>query len=117
MNDAPHWPTPWLRAAMPTAVLATLEDGPLHGYAIAAALERRGFGRPRGGSLYPLLGTLESSGAIVASWAQGESGPGRRTYTLVAAGRQRLARERAEWTGLVESIGERSATTKQREDA
>lgn len=117
MTDTPTWPSPWLRAALPTAVLATLEDGPLHGYAIAAALEQRGLGRPRGGSLYPLLATLESGGAIVASWAQGESGPGRRTYTLVAAGRRRLADERTQWSGLVAALGGRSMNTAPEETA
>ncbi|MCA1185965.1 MULTISPECIES: PadR family transcriptional regulator [unclassified Saccharopolyspora] len=105
MNDSvAAWPAAWIRAAMPTAILATLERGPLHGYAIAAGLEGLGMGRPRGGSLYPLLGTLESSGAIAASWHEGDGGPGRRAYTLTAAGRERLARERGQWTDLVTTL-------------
>lgn len=100
-----RWPTPWVRAALGTAVLASLEDGPLHGYAIALRLEERGFGRPRGGSLYPLLNTLESTGAVTAAWSEGDSGPGRRSYALTDEGRRRLARERTDWSALVAALG------------
>lgn len=107
MDDAsePRWPAPWVRAALPTAVLAALGDGALHGYAIAQRLAGRGLGRPRGGSLYPLLSTLEADGAVSAAWDQGESGPGRRTYALTAAGAQRLADERRAWVALAGALG------------
>lgn len=107
MNDStpPLWPAPWIRAALGTAVLATLEDGPLHGYGIAAALQERGFGRPKGGSLYPLLTTLEENGTLSAVWEQGESGPGRRTYHLTETGRERLSSERRDWHLLAEALG------------
>ncbi|WP_147916704.1 PadR family transcriptional regulator [Ruania zhangjianzhongii] len=103
----PRWPTPWVRAALGTATLAVLSDGPLHGYGIAVTLAERGFGRPKGGSLYPLLATLEAEGAVTAIWAQGASGPGRKTYALTDAGRARLAQERASWSHLVEELGHR----------
>ena len=101
-SDASHprWPAAWARAALGTAVLAAVEPGPLHGYGIAGALERRGFGRPKGGSLYPLLAALEEDGALAAAWEPASAGPGRRTYTLTEAGRARLARERQDWSAL-----------------
>lgn len=105
----PRWPTPWVRAALGTATLAVLSDGPLHGYGIAVALQERGFGRPRGGSLYPLLAALEADGAVTASWAPGASGPGRKTYALTGAGRTRLGQERASWEQLVDVLGHRGA--------
>ena len=105
MTDAsPRWPAPWVRAALPTAVLASLEDGALHGYAIAQRLAARGLGRPRGGSLYPLLSALEADGAVTASWDQGESGPGRRSYALTDRGAERLARERVDWAALTDAL-------------
>lgn len=82
----PRWPSPWVRAALGTAILAALEGGPLHGYGIAVALQGRGFGRPKGGSLYPLLTALENDGAVTAAWEQGASGPGRKTYASPTAG-------------------------------
>ncbi len=112
MNDQERarWPAPWVRAVLGTAVLAALEDGPLHGYAIAVVLADRGLGRPKGGSLYPLLATLESEGAVLATWVQGESGPGRRTYALTDTGRARLAGERRQWSALVSALGETTTT-------
>ncbi|PYG02132.1 transcriptional regulator, PadR family [Georgenia satyanarayanai] len=103
-TNEPRWPAPWVRAALPTAVLASLEDGALHGYGIAQRLATQGLGRPRGGSLYPLLSALEADGAVTASWDQGESGPGRRSYALTADGAERLRRERAAWAALVDAL-------------
>lgn len=85
------FPHPWIRAFMPTAVLRCLRDGPAHGYAIAQSLESLGFGRPKGGSLYPVLGKLEDAELIQAHWTQSESGPGRKTYAITAKGEAELA--------------------------
>ncbi len=92
---APVFPGPWVRALLPTAVLACVDAGPLHGYAIAQALGALGLGVPKGGSLYPALARLEEDGALEAVWVPGPSGPARREYTLTARGRERLERERA----------------------
>ena len=118
MTDAdPLWPTPWVRAAMGTALLAVLNEEPLHGYAIAERLAERGLGRPKGGSLYPLLNSLEQQGAVEASWSQGDSGPGRRTYRLTGAGRERLSREREDWHRLVATLEPSSPAAHSQEDA
>ena len=100
----PRWPSPWVRAALGTAILAALEGGPLHGYGIAVALQGRGFGRPKGGSLYPLLTKLESDGAVTATWEQGASGPGRKIYALTDTGRTRLEQERSSWHELAGAL-------------
>ncbi|GAB2709409.1 PadR family transcriptional regulator PadR [Microbacterium marinum] len=91
-------------------MLAVLAEEPRHGYAIALALESRGLGRPRGGSLYPTLAGLEADGAIVAIWESGESGPGRRTYSLTPAGLERLSDERAKWMELTLALGDSEGT-------
>ncbi|WP_404286029.1 PadR family transcriptional regulator [Glutamicibacter arilaitensis] len=108
MNDdevKPGWPATWTRAALGTAVLASLEYGPLHGYGIAQAVDELGFGRPKGGSLYPLLTGLENDGAVIAQWEQGQSGPGKRNYALTPHGYTRLQEERRAWHALAESLG------------
>ncbi|GAB76539.1 transcriptional regulator, PadR family [Austwickia chelonae] len=91
------WPAEWLRGVLEVGVLAVLESGPTYGYAIAADLERAGLGEIKGGTLYPLLGRLESAGLVDIEWRSGASGPGRKYYTLNTAGRDHLARRRARW--------------------
>lgn len=100
----PKWPALWVRAAMRTAILSCLEAGPLHGYAIALALEGIGFGRPKGGSLYPILEELKAAGTIEDEWERHEGTPGRRVYRLTEDGTARLHRERAQWQELASAL-------------
>lgn len=104
MSDTASWPTPWVRAALDLAVLASVTDGRLHGYAIAQALAAHGFGLLKGGSLYPVLNRLEEAGDVEAAWVEGSGGPGRREYDLTSAGRDRLDRELASWRELAETL-------------
>lgn len=86
------------------AILGSLRDGPLHGYALAQSLQERGFGLLRGGSLYPVLARLESDGHVRAAWVEGASGPGRKDYTLTAGGRAHLTEGLAAWRGLTDEL-------------
>jgi PadR family transcriptional regulator, regulatory protein PadR len=106
-----RWPAPWVRAALDVAVLATLDGSPRHGYAIAQALSERGFGLLKGGSLYPALNRLEEAGDVVATWVEGQGGPGRKTYELTGQGRARLARDLAAWHELGETMTTMSTRT------
>jgi PadR family transcriptional regulator, regulatory protein PadR len=89
-------------------ILAVLEDGPLHGYAIIEALQSRSGGAldlPTG-TVYPALRRLERSTLLSGSWST-VGGRERRTYTLTRAGRHALATQRAEWsefTAVVEAV-------------
>jgi PadR family transcriptional regulator, regulatory protein PadR len=79
-------------------LLAALEAGPLHGYAVIEALRESSGGSidlPTG-TIYPALRRLEESGLIKGSWSE-EAGRRRRTYRLTAAGRRSLAGERQRW--------------------
>ncbi|GAA2968592.1 MULTISPECIES: PadR family transcriptional regulator [Glutamicibacter] len=105
------WPATWTRAALGTAVLASLENGALHGYGIAQAVNELGFGRPKGGSLYPLLTGLENDGAVIAQWEQGQNGPGKRNYALTPHGHSRLHEERRAWHALANSLGAQKPDT------
>lgn len=111
MTDA-LWPTPWVRAALDLAVLASLTDGPLHGYAIGQALAAHGFGLLKGGSLYPVLGRLEEAGSVEATWTEGQGGPGRREYQLTSTGRDRLDRDLVSWGELGETLTSMSTGVK-----
>lgn len=106
-TNNPAWPSTWVRASLDLAILGSLRPGPMHGYGVAQALQARGFGLLRGGSLYPALGRLEEAGHVAASWRPGESGPGRRDYTLTDAGAAYLDRALADWRALTEVLEQR----------
>lgn len=105
------WPSEWLRGVLDVCVLRILADGPTYGYAIAARLADGGLGVIKGGTLYPLLGRLETGGLVTVEWRAGDGGPGRKYYDLTDAGRDELAQRRAVEAfthttgGLVAGIG------------
>ena len=87
-----------LKGHLDTLLLASLENGPRHGYAVREALRERGgarFDLPTG-TIYPALRRLEAAGLVDGAWAE-DSGRRRRVYRLTAAGRRRLASDRASW--------------------
>ncbi|MEJ3744084.1 PadR family transcriptional regulator [Actinomycetes bacterium KLBMP 9797] len=74
------------------AVLALLNERPMHGYEMIRELESRtgGIWRPSPGSIYPTLQLLEDEGLIVA-----ETGEGRKRFALTDAGREEAAQAAA----------------------
>jgi DNA-binding PadR family transcriptional regulator len=75
--------------------LATLIDGPLHGYAIVrrAAELSDGDVRLSTGTLYALLERAVDEGLVVAAEPYTEGGRRRRDYSLTEAGRAELRAE------------------------
>ena len=87
-----------LKGHLDALLLATLADGPRHGYAIKEALRVGSGGRfdlPTG-TVYPALHRLERAGLIGGSWSM-VNGRRRRSYQLTAAGRRALGQERSAW--------------------
>ncbi|MGY1855169.1 PadR family transcriptional regulator [Modestobacter sp. SYSU DS0290] len=82
---------------MELCVLRVMAEGPTYGYAIAAELAAAGFGDIKGGTLYPLLARLEKNALVSVEWRPGEGGPGRKYFTLTAAGRDQLDAGLAQW--------------------
>ncbi|HZD17503.1 MAG TPA: PadR family transcriptional regulator [Actinomycetota bacterium] len=80
---------------MRTALLALLDDRPMHGYDLIRELEERSGGtwRPSPGSVYPTLQMLEEEGLVT-----GREEDGKRVYSITEAGRAEL-RERRERGG------------------
>ncbi len=91
-----------MRGAGPVAVLKLLESGPMYGYELVDALDRRSSGVLAMGqsTLYPLLYNLEAQGLVKAQWRDGESGRQRKYYGLTAAGKRRLAADTQQWAVL-----------------
>ena len=87
-----------LKGHLDMLLLATLETGPRHGYAVREALREASGTRldlPTG-TIYPALRRLETAGLVKGHWSA-DSGRRRRTYELTAAGRRRLTGDRAAW--------------------
>lgn len=87
-----------LKGHLDALLLAALEDGPRHGYAVMEALRQNTEGRldlPTG-TIYPALHRLEQAGLIAGSWSVA-AGRRRRMYQLTAAGARALSGKRADW--------------------
>jgi PadR family transcriptional regulator len=87
-----------LKGHLDALLLAALEDGPRHGYAVMEALRHGTGGRldlPTG-TIYPALRRLEQAGLIAGSWSV-VAGRRRRLYQLTAAGEGSLSGKRADW--------------------
>jgi DNA-binding PadR family transcriptional regulator len=94
-----------LKGHLDVLLLAALEDGPRHGYAVKEALREGSDGRfdlPTG-TIYPALHRLEQAGLIAGSWSVVD-GRRRRSYRLTAAGRHRLHTDRTNWHGFAAAI-------------
>jgi PadR family transcriptional regulator PadR len=95
-----------LHGHLDALLLAVLEGGELHGYAIIEALRARSQGLldlPTG-TIYPALRRLERAGYVASAWST-VNGRERRTYRLTAAGLRTLDRERANWQEFSATIG------------
>jgi PadR family transcriptional regulator, regulatory protein PadR len=93
-----------LQGTLDLIVLQTLATlGPLHGYAIAARLAQVSAGALalNMGTLYPALMRLEQRGLLRGSWGVTDNSRKARFYSLSAAGRRELTREKAEWDRMV----------------
>jgi len=96
-----------LQGTLDLMILQTLATlGPLHGYAIAARLERvsRGALQLNMGTLYPGLMRLEQRRLLRGRWGVTENNRKARFYELTAAGRRQLTTEKAEWDRMTSII-------------
>jgi PadR family transcriptional regulator PadR len=87
-----------LKGHLDGMLLAALEDGPGHGYAIMEALRAGSGGQfdlPTG-TVYPALRRLERAGLVRTAWSA-EGGRRRRLYELTPSGRRTLDAERHSW--------------------
>jgi DNA-binding PadR family transcriptional regulator len=87
-----------LKGHLDGMLLAALEDGPRHGYAVMEVLRAGSEGRfdlPTG-TIYPALRRLERAGHVRARWSE-EGGRRRRVYELTPSGRRTLDDERHAW--------------------
>ena len=94
-----------LKGHLDALLLAALEDGPRHGYAVIEALRESTGGQldlPTG-TIYPALRRLEEAGLIAGSWSV-VGGRRRREYQLTSAGSRALPGKRADWQDFAAMI-------------
>jgi PadR family transcriptional regulator PadR len=94
------------RGSAELAVLAVLEQQPLHGYEIARRIEQESDGALRFtlASLYPLLYRMEKRGWTKATWETTPAGVRRRCYGLTAKGVRQLGVTRREWDAFFHAL-------------
>jgi PadR family transcriptional regulator PadR len=97
-----------LHGTLDMLVLKVLEDGALHGYAIAVRLERlsREVLSVEEGSLYPALYRMERRGWLASSWGLTDTGRRARFYKLSKTGRGQLDAETASWLRLTTAVAD-----------
>src|SRR5258708_24548119 len=77
-----------LKGHLDAIVLAALEAGPAHGYAIIETIKNRStstFDLPEG-TVYPALHRLEPAGLLSSTWTTPAGGRRRPVYSLTQAG-------------------------------
>lgn len=88
-------------------ILRTVEEGPLHGYAIGRSIRETSEGvlDVEEGALYPALHRLERRGWLEAQWGRTETNRRAKFYELTREGRTSLAAETARWATFSEAVG------------
>ena len=96
-----------MQGTLDMLILKTLSLGPSHGYAIAVSIQSvsEEVLRVEEGSLYPALHRLELDGLIDSEWGVSDNNRRAKFYSLSAAGRKQLAKEKENWQRLARAIG------------
>ncbi|WP_196250825.1 PadR family transcriptional regulator [Cellulomonas sp. JZ18] len=84
--------------------LALLARAPSHGYALIADLRAAGVVGANGGTVYPLLRSLEKDGLVESAWDVSGPGPARKVFRLTDLGAERLAHDRRTASDLLEQV-------------
>jgi PadR family transcriptional regulator PadR len=95
-----------LQGTLELLILRTLLLGPIHGHALAKAIERNSEDvlQVEQGSLYPALHRLIKRGWISAEEGTSENNRRAKFYRLTAKGRRQLAIETSKWDKLAAAI-------------
>src|SRR5262245_42241457 len=96
-----------LKGHLDLLLLAAVEAGGLHGYAIIEQLRRRSQGAfdLAEGTVYPALHRLERASLLRSAWqAAEETGRRRRVYELTARGRDALRTHQQDWRAFAQAV-------------
>jgi PadR family transcriptional regulator PadR len=93
-----------LRGVLDLCLLAVMQEGPAYGYDMTKRLRARGLSIVGEGSIYPLLGRLESAGLVDTHRETSDGGPPRKYYSPSARGRRALAAGVEDWRATRDAI-------------
>jgi transcriptional regulator len=95
-----------LQGTLDMLILQTLQWGPQHGYAITQMIRAQSSEalQVETGSLYPALQRLQQQKWVRSEWKLSDTKQRAKFYTLTAAGKKQLLRERDRWSQLVAAI-------------
>ena len=95
-----------LHGTLDMLVLKVLENGAMHGYAIATRLQQvsKDVLQVEEGSLYPALYRMEQRGWLTSEWAPSDTGRRARFYRLTRSGRGQLRAETESWVRLSQAV-------------
>ena len=87
-------------------ILRILNQGPLHGYAIAKRIRdwSKGDLEIEDGSLYPALNRMLGKGWLKAEWGETQNNRRARFYRLTAAGKKQLEAESNAFNRMIRAI-------------
>jgi DNA-binding PadR family transcriptional regulator len=94
-----------LKGHLDAIVLAALEAGPAHGYAVIETIKSRSgqtFDLPEG-TVYPALHRLEQAGLLSSTWTT-TAGRKRRVYALTRRGAATLVGQRKDWGRFAKAV-------------
>jgi transcriptional regulator len=99
-------PSDLVQGTLGLLILKTLSLEPKHGWAIAKRIQQisNEVLQVQQGSLYPALQRLEQQGWVRSKWGETDTGRQARFYSLTAAGRSQLEKEREMWARLSAAI-------------
>jgi PadR family transcriptional regulator, regulatory protein PadR len=95
-----------LQGTLDLLILQTLQWGARHGYGITQAIRAHSSEALRidTGSLYPALHRLERQGWVRSMWKMSDHKQRTKVYSLTAAGKKQLVKERSHWEQLSAAI-------------
>lgn len=95
---------PWLHGLLELCLLGLLGEQRDYGLGLAGRLAEARLGDVPGGTLYPALLRLETTGLVRSTREASTSGPPRKYFELTDEGRRALEDRRAEWRVFSRSI-------------
>jgi transcriptional regulator len=95
-----------IKGTLDVLILKTLEDQPMHGYAISRSIRDSSNDvlEVEEGALYPALRRLEKRGLLSSRWGQTETGREAKFYALTASGRRELQSSHDSWGRYVQAM-------------